>query len=89
LDGAFKLSDNFKLDFSFDNLLSGNAKQKYTNANSTTYDVNTLQTYKIKFTYLLGENWGISLGYRSIVEQAKGWYKFTFSGANAGLSYNF
>ena len=90
LDGSFKLSNKFKLDLSYDNFLSGNAIEKYSNSTTTTtYDIKTLQTGKIKCTYLFNQNWGISLGYRSIIEQANGWNKFTFGGANLGLLYQF
>lgn len=90
LESTFKLSDQCKLNLSYDSYLSGNAIDHSDITNITTkYDVKTIQTYEIKFTYLFNESWGASIGYRGLAEQAEGWNKFTWSGANIGFSYRF
>ena len=83
LDGAFNLTDQFKLELAYDNYLRGNFKDP------KTYSIKTLQTSKVKLTYMLNDNWGASASYRSIIEHANTINKFTFFGGNVGISYSF
>lgn len=87
-DMCYALSERFFLGLSYDTYLDG----KYENDNLLNeVDVKMLQTYKIRLTYCFNEKLGLSVSYRSVIQQpdALGYFRLSSANWTLGLCYSF